>query len=125
MLYCSMFYVLCSMFYDGPLEDNTGEVLMRNTEMAEALNQYFASVFKVENNEDFPKTVVNAEQLGAITITREKVFNKLMGLKADKSLGPDGLHPRVLKELAAKIVNVLVVMSQNSLDADKIAVDWK
>ena len=71
---------------------------MGDTEKAEATNQYFASVFTVENNEDFPITVVNAEELGPITNTREKALNKLMELNVVKSPGPDGLRPRVLKE---------------------------
>jgi len=33
--------------YVGPLEDGNGGVIMGNSEMAEALNQYFVSVFTV------------------------------------------------------------------------------
>ena len=35
-------------------------------------------------------------------------LGKLMGLKMDKSPGPDNLHPRVLKEVALEIVDPLV-----------------
>ncbi|XP_038661998.1 probable methyltransferase-like protein 15 [Scyliorhinus canicula] len=34
---------------------------------------------------------------------RERILRKLLKLKTDKSPGPDGLHPGVLKEAAAKI----------------------
>lgn len=71
----------------GPLEDGNGGVIMGNSEMAEALNQYFVSVFTVEDNNSVPKTAVNTVELGEITITREKILNKLKGLKLDKSLG--------------------------------------
>ena len=37
-------------------------------------------------------------QVSAVAITKEKVLGKLKGLKVDKSPGPDGLHPRVLKK---------------------------
>jgi len=111
----------------GPLEDGNGGVIMGNSEMAEALNQYFVSVFTVEDNNSVPKTAVNAVELCKITITREKVFSKLKGLKVDKFSGPDGLHPRLLKEVTAEIVDALVLIFQNSLDSRKVPVpvDWK
>jgi len=68
-------------------------------EMAEELNGYFASVFTVEDTSNMLK--LQASQ-GAIT--NEKVLGKLKGLKVDKSPGPDGLHSRVLKEIAEGIV---------------------
>jgi len=38
------------------------------------------------------------EKLKEISISREVVLGKLMGLQADKSPRSDNLHPRVLKE---------------------------
>jgi len=35
-----------------------------------------------------------------LEITEEDVIKKLQNLKISKSAGPDGIHPRVLKELA-------------------------
>ena len=60
-----------------------------------------------------------------MVITKEKVLEKLKGLKVDKSPGPDGLHPRVLKEIAEEIVESLVVTFQMSLESGKIPEDWK
>jgi len=48
-----------------------------------------------------------------------------MGLKGNESPGPDGLRARVLNEVAAEIVDALVVIFQNSLDFGKVPVDWK
>ena len=45
--------------------------------------------------------------------------------KVDKSPGPDGMHPRVLKELAGEIANARVVIYQNSLDSGVVPTDWK
>jgi len=53
-------------------------------------------------------------QASVVAITKEKVLGKL---KVDKSPGPDGLHPRVLKEIAEEMVEVLVVIFQESLEA--------
>eukprot|EP00061_Rhincodon_typus_P007771 g29791.t1 len=57
------------------------------------------------------------EEVIAGVITKEKVLGMLKCLKVDKSPSPDGLHPRVLKEIAEKIVETLVVIFQESLES--------
>jgi len=47
-----------------------------------------------------------------------------MGLKADKSPGPDNLHPRVLKEVALEILDALVVIFQNAMDCGAVPTEW-
>jgi len=42
-------------------------------------------------------------QLSSVCITSDTVFNKLSVLKSNKSPGPDGLNPLVLKEAAAQL----------------------
>eukprot|EP00061_Rhincodon_typus_P013416 g39782.t1 len=56
-----------------------------------------------------------------VAITKEK----LNGLKVDKSPGPDGLYPRVLKEIAEEIVEALVVIFQELLESGRVPEDWK
>ena len=78
------------------------------------------SVFTVEDTNHMPKTddkKAIAEDLETIIITKETVLGKLMGLKVDKSPGPDGMHPRVLKDVMGEIANALVSIYQNSLDS--------
>eukprot|EP00061_Rhincodon_typus_P000783 g12741.t1 len=60
-----------------------------------------------------------------VAITKEKVRVKLIGLKVDKSSGPDGLHPTVLKEIAEEIVEAFVVIFQESLQSGRVPEDWK
>eukprot|EP00061_Rhincodon_typus_P010037 g34009.t1 len=43
----------------------------------------------------------------------------------DKCPGPDGPHPRVLKEIAEKIVEVLGLIFQESLESERLPEDWK
>eukprot|EP00061_Rhincodon_typus_P003613 g20514.t1 len=50
------------------------------------------------------------------------MLGKLKGLKVDKSPGPDGLHPRVLKKIAEEIVEVIL---QESLESGRVPDDWK
>eukprot|EP00061_Rhincodon_typus_P008758 g31649.t1 len=60
-----------------------------------------------------------------VAITKEKVLEKLNGLKVDNSPGPDGLHPRVLKEIVEEIVEALVMIFQESLESGRVPEDWK
>eukprot|EP00061_Rhincodon_typus_P011621 g36779.t1 len=60
-----------------------------------------------------------------MAITKEKVLGMLKGLKVDKSPGPDGLHPRVLKEIAEEIVEALVAIFEESLESRRVPEDWK
>eukprot|EP00061_Rhincodon_typus_P007991 g30194.t1 len=48
-----------------------------------------------------------------------------MGLMVDKSPGPDGLHPRVVREIAEEIVEVLVLIFLESLESGSRPEDWK
>jgi len=94
--------------------------------MADELNSYFASVFTVEDTSGMPELQENqGAQVSVVAITKEKVLGKLKGLKVDKSPGPDGLHPRVLKEIAEEIVEALVVIFQQSLEAGTVPEDWE
>ena len=49
----------------------------------------------------------------------------LEGLKPGKSCGPDGLHPRILKELSRELAEPLANLFQQSLDQGYLPSDWK
>ncbi|XP_072437775.1 uncharacterized protein [Chiloscyllium punctatum] len=94
----------------GPLKTEAGEYITGNEEMAEELNGYFRSVFTGEDTSNLPEvTVAEGPELKGISICQDLVLERLLGLKVDKSPGPDGLHPRVLKEVAREIVDALDV----------------
>jgi len=71
----------------------------------------FGSVFTVEDTNNTPKIddkeAMAGEDLETIIITKEVMLGKLIGLKVDKSPGPDGMHPRILKEMAGEIAVVI------------------
>ena len=46
-------------------------------------------------------------------------------LNPHKSPGPDGLHPRVLKELSNEISKPLAIIMQKSLDEHTLPQNWK
>ena len=65
------------------------------------------------------------EPLSVVNVTKDTVFNKLKNLKSSKSAGPDGLHPRVLKEAAAQLCVPLTILFKRSLDEGLLPEDWK
>ena len=48
----------------------------------------------------------------------------LKGLNPSKALGPDELHPRVLKELAMELGPVFAHLFQQSIDTGEISKEW-
>ena len=90
---------------------------------------YFVSVFTVEDTNNIPqiddRKAMAGEDRETIIIIKEVELGKVMGLKVDRSPGPDGMHPRVLKEMAGEIANALVVIYQNLLDSGVVPADWK
>eukprot|EP00061_Rhincodon_typus_P014789 g42077.t1 len=94
--------------------------------MAEELIRYLAPVFTEEETSSIPEhRECQRSEVSVVAITKEKVLEKLKGLKVDESPGPDELHPRDLQEIAEKIVKALVVIFQESLESGRVLEDWK
>jgi hypothetical protein len=58
-------------------------------------------------------------------ISPENVVKKLNALKISKSPGPDGLHPRVLKEVCSEISQPLSLIMNKSLKEGVLPQTWK
>ena len=68
---------------------------------------------------------INILPLEAMMLNREKIKKKLDKLNISKSPGPDGIHPRILKELSNTISTPLSVIFQTSIDTGELPEDWK
>lgn len=51
-------------------------------------------------------------------------YDNLLQLDAHKSVGPNGIHPRVLNELANVIMELFSIIFQESWESGEVSVDW-
>ncbi|KFQ05584.1 hypothetical protein N329_06359, partial [Haliaeetus albicilla] len=58
-------------------------------------------------------------------IQEEIVSDLLHHLDTHKSMGPDGIHPRVLKELAEVLAEPLSIIYQQSWSTGEVPDDWR
>ncbi|KFP90579.1 hypothetical protein N311_05916, partial [Apaloderma vittatum] len=54
-----------------------------------------------------------------------QVQEHIENLKVHKSMGPDEIHPRVLKELAAEVARPLAIIFERSWQSGEVPTDWK
>ena len=104
-----------------------GSKACTDEEKAEALNHQFCSVFTNEDKSTI--TDQNAEPtqptISSLKISEEKVKKKLLKMRTDKSAGPDGVHPLILKNLAEILAKPLTLIFNNSLETGEVPTVWK
>ena len=79
---------------------------------ADLFNNFFSSMFTVEDLENIPSFTANigGKQLNNVQISEEEMLDLLRKLQPEKSPGPDGIHPRVLKECAVELSRPLTIL---------------
>ncbi|PKU44059.1 rna-directed dna polymerase from mobile element jockey-like [Limosa lapponica baueri] len=107
-----------------------GNFATMDEEKAKILNAFFASVFNTQIN--YPQGVQppeledkDGEQNNTPVIHEEVVNDLLMHLDPCKSMGPDGIHPRVLRELAREVTKPLSIIYQQSWSTGEVPDDWR
>ena len=101
-----------------PLLDAEGNLVTKDQDKAEVLNALFTSVFNSNTCYTLgtkPSALVdrNVEQNKPCMILDEMVLDLLRKLDAHKSMGLDGLHIRVLRELADVVPKTLSIILQH------------
>jgi len=95
----------------GPLYNETGDLSTQNMEEAEVLNAAFASVFTSKTSlqeSQVPETREKSWSEEEVpSLEEDHVREYLSNLDIQKSMGPYGMHPQVLRELADVIVRTL------------------
>ncbi|GAB0182073.1 mitochondrial enolase superfamily member 1 [Grus japonensis] len=113
----------------GPILVEDGHLTERDKEKAETFNGFFASVF---NNTDRPWAAWSLESedhecrnSNFPFVDTEIVRDQLYQLNVHKSIGSDGIHHRVLKELVDVMAVSLSIIYQRSWESGEVPADWK
>ncbi|CAB4002720.1 Hypothetical predicted protein [Paramuricea clavata] len=88
--------------------------------------EYLHKIQSSTENDDYddtpPKTHV---ELSNITVSVEEVVNNLSNLDVTKAHGPDGIHPRLLKECSEQIGQSLCALFNHSPNCGRVPIEWK
>ena len=111
----------------GDILKPDGSMASGNKEKAEVLNDFFRSVFTIEDVENVPHVEDKSFEnpLCSIIFTPDTVKNKLIELNTSKSAGPDGFHPKVLSECAESICVALALIFNKSIHESVLPESWK
>ncbi|KAJ7404854.1 rna-directed dna polymerase from mobile element jockey-like [Willisornis vidua] len=108
--------------------DEDSHLTNRDRDKAEVFNAFFAFVFITD---DRPRRS-QCTQLedhdcdnDELPVDPEILWDLLLWLYPYKSMGPVGIHPRILKELADVITKPLSMIFQMSWETREVPADWK
>ncbi|NXV07351.1 RTJK polymerase, partial [Cettia cetti] len=97
---------LCSLLDVG------GNLVTADEKKAELLNAFFASIF--------------IGKMWGNSVPREEAVRELLKcLDIHKSMGPDGIYPRPMRELADELAKTLSIIYQQSWLTGEVPDDWK
>jgi hypothetical protein len=108
------------------VDKENGEVTATDKETADELCRFFHSVFQSEEELQYKSPLAAIQALTVdIEIDAVAVMKKIQQLRSDKTAGPDGIHPHLLKMCADTVSTPLALIYNKSLQAGKVPGDWK
>ena len=113
----------------GPLLNEEGVWVIGDAEKVEILNTFFVSVFTAKTPPWESWTLEVSERAWGIEgfpVVREEMVQECLGnISVHKSMGPDGMHPCVLRELAEVVAELLSIISERSWRMREVPEDWR
>lgn len=115
----------------GPLKNRHGITTSNIEEMAEILNNHFASVFIPDDRNCSIEELLNDESvpttpyLSEIEITENDVQTAINMLNPNKSPGPDMIYAKTLIECKTILTPHFVTLFNMSLDTSSVPLEWK
>ena len=126
-------------------KDNISNTLIiDDQENADKLNEYYKTVFTAETDE--PELILNASShllfdeqpaepfdcnieppntsMNNISITKDEIYAIIKDIDVNKSSSPLCIHPRLLKEAAAELVEPIYIIFNKSLQQAKLPKRW-
>ena len=103
-----------------------GSLTKNDEEKAQVLSDFFKSVYTCEGDDPVPDFQGKfTEPLDTVNVSEEDLEKALKNLKINKSPGPDGIHPRILKELSHELAKPLKMLFDKTMIQGKIPRQWK
>ena len=111
----------------GPLLNGDGVLVQDNSDMANILNTFFASVFTRENIGQIPAATAKetTDKLRQISVTEDVLRQKILKANPSKAAGPDGVHMSILQSLHGFICKPLAAIFNKSLETGVVPRDWR
>ena len=81
-------------------------------------------MFNKNEHSEVPLPNRSAPFMNDIVVSAVGVTKLLKGLNPSKALGPDELHPRIVKELASELGPVFAHLFQQSIDTGEFPKEW-
>ena len=121
----------------GPLKKDDGTLEFMDSEKANLMNSYFATIgLNLSNNLPPPtscghekicvdKGETDIPQLTDVHVSKSLVADKIKALKTRKSMGPDNTPPKLLRLAGDAIVPSLLSLFQLSITTSRVFTSWK
>lgn len=112
----------------GPVMSDDGTLVTNNADIAREFNEYFSSVFTVEDLHEVPEPVIvydDVNTLNEIRCTVPEIVAKIGELNPNKAAGPDGFLPKVLKAVADSVAPHLCQIFNRSMTSGEVPLDWR
>jgi len=89
---------------------------------AEILCNFFSSVFSEEKYNDFTHLEINkCTYVSEVPLFQvDDITSRLLKLNANKSAGPDGIHPKILCETSNQIAYPLKLLFETSFNTKEL-----
>ena len=109
----------------GPLKLASGRLISEPYMLCEEFASVFSSIFVSEDPIDPAPNQSSELQMTNITISMDRVAEAIKALDANSAMGPDGVHPMVLKSCIVAVVYPLSIIFEKSLDLGILPETWK
>ena len=108
-------------------EDSNTLIASSDSEKADALGNFFASVFSRESEfvEDTTQPRFCQFSFWDRNVTEQIILKKPNNFNVTKSPGPDNIHPHILYELRRKLVLPLKIVFETLHNLGQLPADWK